>query len=54
MDLEDEARKTDLLDKMKQKTQMPWLPSKGFEQLSIEAIREVFGKILEMDISPKA
>lgn len=34
---QDEARKTDLLDKMKQKTQMPWLPSKGFEQLSIEA-----------------
>ncbi|EKD9933306.1 chitobiase/beta-hexosaminidase C-terminal domain-containing protein, partial [Escherichia coli] len=33
----DEARKTDLLDKMKQKTQMPWLPSRGFDQLAIEA-----------------
>jgi len=34
---QDEARKTDLLDKMKQKTQMPWLPSRGFDQLSVEA-----------------
>ncbi|MDY0223283.1 MAG: DUF499 domain-containing protein [Desulfobacterium sp.] len=34
---QDEVRKTDLLDKMKQKTQMPWLPSRGFDQLSIEA-----------------
>jgi len=34
---QDEARKTDLLDKMKQKTQMPWLPSRGFDQLTIEA-----------------
>ena len=34
---QDEARKTDLLDKMKQKTQMPWLPNRGFDQLSIEA-----------------
>ncbi|MBM7867397.1 DUF499 domain-containing protein [Heliobacterium gestii] len=34
---QDEARKTDLLDKMKQKTQMPWLPNRGFEQLAIEA-----------------
>ena len=35
----DEARKTDLLDKMKQKTQMPWLPSKGFDQLAQEAFQ---------------
>jgi hypothetical protein len=34
---QDEARKTDILDKMKQKTQMPWLPSRGFEQLAVEA-----------------
>ncbi|RJO96339.1 DUF499 domain-containing protein [Exiguobacterium sp. RIT452] len=34
---QDEIRKTDLIDKMKQKTQMPWLPSRGFEQLTIEA-----------------
>ncbi|NCC60914.1 MAG: DUF499 domain-containing protein [Verrucomicrobiae bacterium] len=34
---QDEARRTDLLDKMKQKTQMPWLPSRGFDQLAIEA-----------------
>jgi len=34
---QDEARRTDLLDKMKQRTQMPWLPSRGFDQLSIEA-----------------
>lgn len=34
---QDEARKTDLLDRMKQKTQMPWLPSRGFDQLAIEA-----------------
>ncbi len=36
---QDEARKTDLLDKMKQKTQMPWLPVKGFEQLALEAFQ---------------
>tara|TARA_R110002126_G_scaffold146224_22_gene292197 strand:+ start:11138 stop:14206 length:3069 start_codon:yes stop_codon:yes gene_type:complete len=34
---QDEVRKTDLLDKMKQKTQMPWVPSRGFDQLAIEA-----------------
>ena len=34
---QDEVRKTDLLDKMKQKTQMPWLPIRGFDQLAIEA-----------------
>ena len=34
---QDEVRKTDLTDKMKQKTQMPWLPNRGFEQLLIEA-----------------
>lgn len=34
---QDEARKTDLLDKMKQKTQMPWLPRDGFNHLAIEA-----------------
>ena len=34
---QDDARKTDLLDKMKQKTQMPWLPSKGFDLLLQEA-----------------
>ena len=34
-----DARKTDLLDKMKQKTQMPWLPAKGFDQLAQEAFQ---------------
>ncbi len=34
---QDDVRKTDLLDKMRQKTQMPWLPSRGFDQLAIEA-----------------
>lgn len=34
---QDDVRKTDLLDKMKQKTQMPWLPTRGFDQLAIEA-----------------
>lgn len=34
-----EARKTDLLDKMKQKTQMPWLPPKGFDLLAQEAFQ---------------
>lgn len=34
---QDEARKTDLLDRMKQKTQMPWLPIRGFDQLAVEA-----------------
>lgn len=36
---QDEARKTDLLDKMKQKTQIPWLPLKGFDQLAQEAFQ---------------
>ena len=36
---QDEARKTDLLDKMKQNTQMPWLPPKGFDQLIQEAFQ---------------
>ena len=36
---QDDARKTDLLDKMKQKTQMPWLPSKGFDLLLQEAFQ---------------
>lgn len=34
---QDEARKTDLLDKMKRNTQMPWLPNRGFDQLAVEA-----------------
>lgn len=34
---QEEVRKTDVMDKMKQKTQMPWLPTRGFEQLAIEA-----------------
>lgn len=34
---QDEVRKTDLLDKMKQQTRMPWLPNRGFEMLAIEA-----------------
>jgi hypothetical protein len=36
---QDDARKTDILDKMKQKTQMTWLPAKGFEQLAQEAFQ---------------
>ena len=36
---QDEARKTDLLDKMRQKTQMPWLPGRGFDLLSNEAFQ---------------
>ncbi|TCI59352.1 anti-phage-associated DUF499 domain-containing protein [Exiguobacterium sp. SH0S2] len=34
---QDQVRKIDLIDKMKQKTQMPWLPNRGFDQLAIEA-----------------
>lgn len=36
---QDEVRKTDLLDKLKQKTQMPWLPAKGFDFLAQEAFQ---------------
>lgn len=36
---QDEARRTDILDNMKRKTQMPWLPSRGFEQLAVEAFQ---------------
>ncbi|NWH04387.1 anti-phage-associated DUF499 domain-containing protein [Desulfobacter latus] len=35
----DEVRKTDLLDKMKQNTRMPWMPVKGFDQLALEAFQ---------------
>jgi hypothetical protein len=34
---QDEVRKTDLVDKLRQKTQMPWLPPKGFDLLIQEA-----------------
>jgi predicted nuclease of predicted toxin-antitoxin system len=34
---QDEVRKTDLVDKLRQKTQMPWLPQKGFDLLIQEA-----------------
>ncbi|MDR6726137.1 hypothetical protein J2W91_004643 [Paenibacillus amylolyticus] len=44
---QDEVRKTDLLDKMKQKTQMPWLPSRGFDQLAIEAYQRGLWEDLE-------
>lgn len=33
----DDARKTDLVEKLRQKTQMPWLPVKGFDLLIQEA-----------------
>ncbi|MDX9963713.1 anti-phage-associated DUF499 domain-containing protein [Desulfobacter postgatei] len=36
---QDEMRKTDLLDKMKQNTRMPWLPVKGFDLLAVEAFQ---------------
>ena len=36
---QDEVRKTDLLDKMKQNTRMPWMPVKGFDQLALEAFQ---------------
>ncbi|MFC1851357.1 anti-phage-associated DUF499 domain-containing protein [candidate division CSSED10-310 bacterium] len=36
---QDDVRKIDLLDKMKQKTQMPWLPPKGFDHLAQEAFQ---------------
>ena len=34
---QDDVRRTDLIDKMRQKTQMPWLPPRGFELLLQEA-----------------
>ncbi len=34
---QDEVRRVDLIDKMKQKTQMPWLPPKGIDALLQEA-----------------
>ncbi|HEX2957852.1 MAG TPA: DUF499 domain-containing protein, partial [Chitinispirillaceae bacterium] len=34
---QDDTRKTDLIDKMRQKTQMPWLPPKGLDTLIQEA-----------------
>jgi len=36
---QEEVRKTDLLDKTKQNTQMPWLPPKGFDLLAQEAFQ---------------
>jgi hypothetical protein len=35
----DEARRADLIDKMRQSTAMPWLPPKGFDQLAQEACK---------------
>jgi hypothetical protein len=37
---QDEVRKTDLVDKLRQKTQMPWLPPKGFDLLIQEACQQ--------------
>lgn len=34
---QDDVRKTDLIDKLKQKTQMPWMPNKGLDLLIQEA-----------------
>lgn len=34
-----DARKTDLVDKLRQKTQMPWLPQRGFDLLIQEAFQ---------------
>lgn len=39
---QDEMRKIDLLDKMKQNTRMPWLPVKGFDSLALEAFQRGF------------
>ena len=36
---QEDVRKTDLLDKMKQNTQMPWIPPKGFDLLLQEAFK---------------
>lgn len=36
---QEDARKTDLIDKMRQSTAMPWLPSKGFDLLLQEAYK---------------
>lgn len=36
---QDDVRRVDLLDKMKQKTQMPWLPPKGIDVLLQEAFQ---------------
>ena len=35
----DDVRKTDLLDKLKQVSAMPWLPAKGFDALAQEAFK---------------
>lgn len=35
----EEARKIDLLDKMKQNTRMPWLPTRSIDQLFVEAFQ---------------
>lgn len=36
---QEDVRKTDLIDKMRQSTAMPWLPSKGFDLLLQEAYK---------------
>ncbi len=36
---QDDVRKTDLIDKSRQTTQMPWLPAKGFDLLVQEALQ---------------
>ena len=39
---------------MKQKTQMPWLPSRGFDQLAIEAYQRGVWEDLGMATSRKS
>lgn len=50
---QDETRKTDLIDKMRQKTQMPWLPPKGLMDSSRKHVNAEPGKIWAMDILRK-
>ena len=51
---QDEMRRIDLLDRMKQKPQMPWLPPKGFDLLAQEAFQRGIWEDLQNGYLTKA
>src|SRR5690606_25167449 len=54
-----EVRRTDLIERLRQKTQMPWLPPKGFDQLTLEAyqrglLEDLGNGLISKTVKPKA
>lgn len=56
---QNEVRRTDLIDRMRQKPQMPWLPPKGFDQLTLESYQrglweDLGNGLISKTVKPKA